>query len=370
MSQALNPNTVRRLAFIRFLYGQGLEQAARPQPLAAAALLSFHDAVEMFLLLAAEYLGVGLDRHTTFDGYWTQIDAQAGIQLSSRNAMRRMNNDRVNFKHHGSIPSATDLDQFRGDVTTFFTDATRAVFDVDFTTIDMIDLVTQREALTRLRNAETQANEGEYVEALALLSEAFEDLLSDYASRKRTTDASTPYTFGPENGFDRFTADYLSRDGAGYGMHLKGVGRHLQEVTDSLEAMQRAIRVLAVGLDYRRYARFEMLVPDIVRRFGDGHREVRPSPGLEVGHQDYQFCRQFVIETALHLAELDFDLDLHGLWQDHDKRQRQALDAQLRRHMRPDQGATVAATANDESATRVAHTGKAQPPLRQGETSP
>lgn len=56
MSHALNSSTVRRLAFIRFFYGQGLEQAGRPQPMAATALLSFHDAVEMFLLLAAEHL--------------------------------------------------------------------------------------------------------------------------------------------------------------------------------------------------------------------------------------------------------------------------------------------------------------------------
>jgi hypothetical protein len=114
VSQTLSPNTIKRLAFIRFLYGQGLEQAVRPQPLAATALLSFHDAVEMFLLLATEHLRVNLDRNTTFDGYWTQVAAQASVQLPSRNAMRRMNNSRVNFKHHGSIPSATDLDQFRG----------------------------------------------------------------------------------------------------------------------------------------------------------------------------------------------------------------------------------------------------------------
>lgn len=199
MSQALNSSTVRRLAFIRFLYLQGLEQAGRPQPLAATALLSFHDAVEMFLLLAAEHLNVNLDRNTTFDGYWTQIAAQAGVQLPSRNAMRRMNNSRVNFKHHGSIPSATDLDQFRGDVTTFFTDATQAVFAGDFTSIDMTDLITQQAALTRIRDAETHASQGDYVEALALLSEALDDLLDDYADRKRTSYSTTAFSFGPEH---------------------------------------------------------------------------------------------------------------------------------------------------------------------------
>lgn len=320
MSQALSPNTVRRLAFIRFLYGQGLEQAARPQPLAAAALLSFHDAVEMFLLLAAEHLGVNLDRNTTFDGYWTQIAAQASVQLPSRNAMRRMNNSRVNFKHHGSIPSATDLDQFRADVTTFFTDATQAVFAADFYSLDMADLVTQQEALTRLHDAETQVGIGDYTEALALLSEAFDELLSDYAKRKRTSHSSTAYSFGPEHGLDRFAVHRITKIDPTF-------DRHIEAITEAVGQMQRAMKVLAVGLDYRRYARFDMLVPRI-DRYSDGHREAHPIPGLQVGAEEYQFCRQFVIETALQLAEMDFDLDLFNLWQEHQTRQRQARDAQ------------------------------------------
>ena len=315
MSQALSPNTIKRLAFIRFLYSQGLEQAARPQPLAAAALLSFHDAVEMFLLLAAEHLGVNLDRNTTFDGYWTQVAAQASVQLPSRNAMRRMNNSRVNFKHHGSIPSATDLDQFRGDVTTFFTDAAQAVFDADFTSIDMTDLVTQQAALDKIRDAETHASQGDYVEALALLSEALDDLLDDYAARKRTSYDTTAFTFGPQR-FDTTSAVAHNPD---VGSRL---GNLILRMTEAIGEMQHALRIVAVGLDYRRFARFDMLVPRIVR-FMAGHREVRAVPGLQIGGEEYQFCKLFVIEAAIHLAEMDFDLDIEGLWRDHDRQSRQ-----------------------------------------------
>ena len=317
MSQAVNPNTVRRLAFIRFLYSQGLDQAVRPQPLAATALLSFHDAVEMFLLLAAEHLGVNLDRNTTFDGYWAQVSAQAGVQLPSRNAMRRMNNSRVNFKHHGSIPSATDLDQFRADVTTFFTDAIRAVFDADFTSIDMTNLVTQQAALTRIRSAETHARQGDYVEALALLSEGLKYLLDDYAERKRTSYDRSAFSFGAEHAFDELDArPFLKID--------QKLGEQIMFLTEAAYEMQRALRVLAVGLDYRRYARFELLAPRILRS-RNGQREVKPTPGLQVGDAEYQFCKQFVIEAAIRLAEMDFDLDLDDLWRKH---QRQGKDAQ------------------------------------------
>lgn len=43
-------------------------------------------------------------------------------------------------------------------------------------------------------------------------------------------------------------------------------------------------------------------------------RTIRPIEGLPLGDDEYQFCKQFVIETALHLAELDFDLDLLGFY--------------------------------------------------------
>jgi hypothetical protein len=255
VSQALSPNTIKRLAFIRFLHSQGLEQAARPQPLAATALLSFHDAVEMFLLLAAEHLGVNLNSNTTFDGYWTQIADQTARQLPSRPAMRRMNKSRVNFKHHGSIPSATDLDQFRGDVTTFFTDATRDVFDADFASIDMTALVTQQAALTGIRNAEIRARHGDYVEALASLSKAMDDLLDDYASRKRTGLGTTAFTFGLKD-VGEALVDVMKTD--------PQFGSHIVALTMAVEAMQQATRVLAMGLDYRRYVRFDMLTPPVL----------------------------------------------------------------------------------------------------------
>jgi hypothetical protein len=313
---ALSPQAVKRLAFIRFLYTQGLEEARRPLPLAATALLSFHDAVEMFLLLAAEHLGVTLPKHVTFEGYFDEIAKATGMQLPARNAMRRMNNSRVNFKHHGSIPSATDLEQFRADVTTFFTDATQMVFAADFTGLDMTDLVTQPDALNRLRQAETHAGQGDYTEALALLSEAFDGLLNDYAGRKLRANGRSAYTWWAPSGS---TAGQLH----GRDHHPKLVDR-MNYIYTALEGMQRAMRVVAMGLDYRRYARFEMLVPG-VPYFMDGHREVRPFPGLQVGDDEYQFCKQFVIETALHLAAgTDFDLDLREVYVDYHKRQRAA----------------------------------------------
>jgi hypothetical protein len=309
VSQGLNAQLVKGLAFVRFMYSKGLEEAGRPQPFATTALLSFHDAVEMFLGLAADHLGVSLTVSVTFEGYFDQIEQNAGVKLPGRHPMRRMNKSRVGLKHHGLFPSPTDLEQFKGDVTTFLTDATKLVFKVDFLSLDMIDLVTQPNALSLLHRAEAQAGQGDYHEALALLSEAFEYLLRDYADRKRAADERSPYTLWPHGTRTMFGQN-----------HDRELAKRLDAVEAGLDRFQRAFRVLAMGVDYQRFARFELLVPWVLN-FMDGHREVRSVPGLNVGDDEYQFCKQFVIETALHLAELDFDLDLLEVYRQHERRQ-------------------------------------------------
>jgi hypothetical protein len=270
----------------------------------------------MFLLLAAEHLSVNLPKNVNFEGYFEQIKQSAGIELPARPAMRRMNNSRVNLKHHGIIPSAIYLTQSQADVTTFLTDATQMVFTADFASLDMIDLVTRQSALALLRNAEIKAGQADHTEALALLSEAFEDLLSDYAHRKQGTGEFSPYTLWP-------AGPHVGRTMQGH--HDPELTKRLEQTEDALDRIQRSFRVLAIGVDYRRYARFELLVPQVLQ-FMDGHREVRPVPGLSVGDDEYQFCKQFVIETALHLAELDFDLDLYDLFVEYHRLQHTAAN--------------------------------------------
>jgi hypothetical protein len=307
----IDPQEMKRLALIRFLYTEGLEQVARPAPLSSRALLSFHDAVEMFLLLAAEHLNVNLPKGVTFDGYFGEIRASTDVQLPIRPAMRRMNNTRVNFKHHGSIPSGADLEQCRADVTTFLTDATQLVFQADFSSVDMADLVTQPEVVRLLRQAEAHAGHGDYTEALALLWEAFDLLVDDYASRKRTADGTSVFTWWPPPTAPRqyppiSTGEELSR--------------RVMDVFVALDEFQQAMRVMAMGLDYRRYVKFQMIVPTIGVNM-NYERNVRPVPGLALGNDEYQMGRQFVIESALHLAALDFDLNLANIEEDNRLRQ-------------------------------------------------
>jgi hypothetical protein len=178
LASPLPSTTAKRLGFIRFLYIQGLEQSRQAEPLSATALLSFHDAVELFLILAGEHLNANLPTSMDFLDYWDRLTPYLPGQtpLGHKRAMARMNKLRANLKHHGTIPSVSDLEQLRADVTSFLTDSTSTVFVADFERLSLTDLVTQVKVRGLVELAETYARKGEYVEALGELSKAFQAL--------------------------------------------------------------------------------------------------------------------------------------------------------------------------------------------------
>lgn len=134
MTTTLSPTTIQRLTFVRFLHEQGITQSSQPEPLSAAAVLSFQDAVEHLLLIAADHLKVNLPTSMQFLQYWERLNPAlpTGQELPNKQALDRVNKIRVALKHYGTIPSTQAIQQAKADVSTFFTDATKMIFDVDF----------------------------------------------------------------------------------------------------------------------------------------------------------------------------------------------------------------------------------------------
>jgi hypothetical protein len=305
LTSPLDPLTAQRLAFIRFLYEQGLSQAGQPDPLSATAVLSFHDAVESFLRLAGEHLKVNLPTGVNFADYWARLQPHlpGQVGLPSKNPMDRMNKLRVGLKHHGTIPSRTAIDQARADVTTFFTDATQVVFGIDFAAVDLIDMVTRKETAQALRDAQTHADAGDYVAAMAGLVIAFDDLIDHY-SRRHHSGYGDAFSFGP-------TLREISSFGSPAArLTIENLDDHIIAMTTVAATMQRAMRMIALGIDYRRYVQFDILTPAVYGTM-DGTIHITFSKAQEelTSQEDYQTCKRFVIESALQAAQADAALD-------------------------------------------------------------
>ncbi|MFI8802804.1 hypothetical protein [Micromonospora chalcea] len=311
----IDAQTMKRLAFIRLLHQQGVEQSNLPEPLTFTAVLSFHDAVEHFLILAGEHLGATLPDHISFMKYWTELHPNKltnGVDLSGRVAMDRLNRLRNGFKHAGALPGLAAIEQARADVSAFFEDNTPRVFDLVFATIDMADLIPQPTARDRVKSASNAISSGDVIEAMALLVEAFDDMVNPHVQGDLWGDA--PFSFGPRISYPmRRTSieaqlrpardDRTNRPVRG----AEKLAEQIDWVTQVSGEVQKGLRLLALGIDFRQYYRFRQLTPSVYLT-GYGDRNVTHAPHYSPAMDEFDFCRQFVITTALRVAELEVHL--------------------------------------------------------------
>lgn len=313
-----DPTTMNHLAFIRLLYQQGIEQARQPEPLSFASLLTFHDSVELFLVLAADHLGAPPPRRDPgFLDYWQILrptdDFPHGVALSGRPSMDRLNRYRNALKHAGAFPGREAVQDALTSTVGFFENNTPAVFALAFDAIDMADLVPQQDVRAQLKESAAAEAAGDRMEAMAQLAEAFGKLFQPYAGQP--FGPAGAYAFGPSvlrgPGFPIGMGPALGTVGRGLrsnqsrGLQAIGekVDKNLAQLNNVVAAMQRGMRVMAIGIDYGSYNRFEQLTPRVVFGAGD-QRHVSADADYAPTREEYDDCVQFVIEVALRLGQL------------------------------------------------------------------
>ena len=122
--------TSKRLAVIKQLYRNGMEQSYLTEPMNGFCILSFHDSVEMFMKLCSEKKGKKVDRQTNFGDYFTIVP-----ELELQAQMTNLNHKRVSLKHNGSLPSNLDIEISRANTTEFFEINIKKIFGKTFSDI-------------------------------------------------------------------------------------------------------------------------------------------------------------------------------------------------------------------------------------------
>ena len=316
--------TLTQLALIRLLYLHGVEQAAKPEPLSAFSLLAFHDAVELFLVLAADHLNAPLPKgDPKFMDYWFLLRPTDsfidGVNLTAKGRMERLNRNRNSFKHAGAPPGRSAVEDALACTASFFEDNTEPVFGIAFDAIDMADVVPQEDIRRLLKSAAATEAGGDRNEAMADLAEAFGKLFHPYTASRYTA-----YGFGQT--VQRMHASSIGmsaamqniagalhrvaqKAGAPQNIKLGSAGRKIDDsvvqLNDVVMALQRGARVMALGIDVARYNRFEQLTPVVYYYGGVGERQVDSNyHGYSPNREEYDFCVRFVIEVALRVADV------------------------------------------------------------------
>jgi len=306
----LDQHVIRRLAFIRYLYQTGVSQSHAPTPLKCASLLVMHDAVELWLQLACEQWNIGprpATKQIHFMEYWDLLGPKLRPQeLSQRESMLRLNGARVALKHHGTFPSDLDVEAFRANTTSFFQENTPIVFGVNLDEVSLVEYVNPEASRALLKDAQADLAGGEVLDALSKIAIANAEMIRDYEERKRTRFGRSPFYFGRDLTFHN--AFFMGLKGGS--SEERKFAEFVDRVKESIESMQDAMKVLALGVDYRKYSKFKRLTPRISRMAGGRVRTIwspargEPAPTKD----DVLFCLDFVVESALALAEFDYSL--------------------------------------------------------------
>jgi hypothetical protein len=287
----LDEAKMRRLAMIQYMYTMAIDQSRQPEPINMIGLLLFHDAVELFVALVSEHLHtgkIGLD----VMAYWEFIDQKlpTGQEFGHKDSMARLSKARGSWKHLGMRISATEIDDFRANVVTFFRENTPKVFGIDFEEISMVLLVQNEVVRDRLTKAQELNSTGEITAALSEVAIAFEALFDQFTWKALEERSIYIQAFTPR----RFASVKQAASSE--------LAQFASTIDDAIDALHKQVRLLSFGIDYRRYLRFRGLTP-IVHLMNDRQYHVF-GEGRGQTYQDYLFCSQFVIECALRLQEL------------------------------------------------------------------
>jgi hypothetical protein len=257
----MNPTYLQRLSFIKYLFLVGLAQSYQPEPLCGASILSFHDSVELFLQLSLERLNISTgNKELSFMDYWDTIDKELkNTTLSQKEGMKKLNRVRVNLKHHGIVPSKLDIESCRFNTSAFFNENCLTIFGVNFDDISLLNIIKFKRQRELLKQAKEAFENGLIDNSLEKLPLSFEYLILDYEESKKDKFNRSPFFFGE-------SMTYLKS------VYLGGIinfDPQIKKVVDnmskSIEEIQKAIKILSFGIDYKKYVKYESIVSKVRR---------------------------------------------------------------------------------------------------------
>jgi hypothetical protein len=287
-------SVIKRLAVAKYLYKIGYDQSQLSEGMAFPCLLSFHDAVEIFLRLTAEKENINSDKFRFLE-YWEKIPS-----LTLKESMNNLNIRRVNLKHKGILPAKQDLEITRVNVTDFFEQNTIAQFGIDFKDISLINLIAYPTVRQYLEISQTALNEFKLPDAVENAAYAFHELLYTYEQSKIGIYHKSPFYFGDKMNFWARTYENLEKLD-------RDLTTNLRNMKNSIEALQDSMKIMCLGIDYRKYAMFKLLTP-VVTHIGDQYySELRDDKKWTSNNT--QFCIDFVIESSIKLQDFDFDIE-------------------------------------------------------------
>jgi len=287
----------KRLTYIKQLFKIGITQSSQVESIAVFSILSFHDSIEMFLKLLAESKEIN-SSNFGFLSYWDKIP-----ELTLKESMRSLNARRVNIKHKGLLPAKSEIEISRVNTIDFFNQNTKTQFGIDFHEISLQELIKYPIVKKYLNGSQKFLEKSQFGESIEKAAFAFDELISTYESNKHHWGAS-PFFFGDNIrniNYRRILSSIQTTDQGG------NFEDFISSLKESIQAIQKATKIIGFGIDYKEYAKFKILTPNVTRLMsGDLIAQIMRKKKWTP--ENCQYCIDFVINSALKLQEFDFDI--------------------------------------------------------------
>jgi hypothetical protein len=285
---------IKRLSIIKLLYRIAWKQSFEHESISVFSILSFHDCIEMFLKLSAEHKGVKSDKLNFMD-YWTEIP-----ELTIGESMRALNARRVNLKHKGLIPAKIEIETSRINTKDFLEQNTKTIFLLEFSEVSLFEMIKFDNTRKLLIQAQKYLDNQQFKESTLQSTLAFDALLTEYKKDKTSRLFLEPFNQKLERYTDRYSTDGL--------MVRNAVKSSIQIMQARFNKMEKAMEIIALGLDYRKFIKFKHITPEVYHLSDNSFKFLREDE-LHYDAQGAMFLIDFVLDSALHLQEFEFNLN-------------------------------------------------------------
>lgn len=302
----------KRLAYIKHLFKQGIEQSKLPETINYTCILSFHDAIDWFMNLACLKRGIsdskkidivnasrGNKKPKSMIALMDYFIILSDLQVASE--VEKINKLRNSLKHDFVLPSRTGISESIGTATVFFEVNTKIIFDTSFSEISITDLINNNPVKTMLKTAERYIQESSFDIAMEEIAKAFDQLI-------QTDDELLKYkwAFWSSN-YKKITTYTIPQNFKQEEKSISSIAKHLKEVAETVNInmgrIDESIKVLSLGLDYRKYRKLMSLIPSVYRTATGSLITSKPQYDRRSLSTDVQFAFDFVLECALKVEQ-------------------------------------------------------------------
>jgi len=288
---------LKRLSIIKLLYNQGVYQSRQSETISFFSILSFHDSMEMFVKLLAEKNNLKSEKLSFID-YWEKIP-----DLTLKEAARTLNLRRVNIKHKGIIPARVEVEASRTTATEFFNENSIKHFDIDFSDISLIEMVENTSVKEILFDADKGFKTGETRNFIEKVKQAFLVLIDSYKRSKGDFYGRTPLDLIAKINFRSGNSRSFTSPSSSIDRQFVEIFR---EINQNFQQLEKTISIVALGIDYKKYMKFEALTP-VAYLTSNNEYIFRQPNDKNWTKENCEFCIDFVVECAMKLQEFDFD---------------------------------------------------------------